>query len=113
MRENTRYAKMFGRNAKIITNINKEDRSVTTIIYVDEYKVIATANCSPEDVFNEEYGSKLSYLRAKRALCSTLKEEAIALQRALRKEINDLERYKNKVQKSREQATDKIKEMYN
>mgnify|MGYP006988897405 CR=1 FL=1 len=56
--------------------VNMKKRVITTII-TDEYghKFIGQSWCSVEDEFNEEFGSKLSYLRAKKHMIKAYNNE--------------------------------------
>lgn len=60
--------------------VDEKRRTVTTLLkgnktYNLGAKFVGVAVCSPNDIYNEEVGRKISYLRAKKALLSAMRTE--------------------------------------
>jgi hypothetical protein len=99
------------------TIVVAEKGYVKTILF-DKYgnQFIGEAKCAGNDIFNEEFGSKLSYLRAKRLMGVTMKnalgDEINELAKAIVDYSIDYEDYSDVADEAKEQIVELYKETF-
>lgn len=93
---------------------NKDKRTIVTFI-IDEYnnQFKGQSWCSKDDNFDEDFGEKLAYLRAKRKMVRFYKKANENQLKATRKSMEDFEKRMAKELDKHENVLNKVEEAIN